>query len=194
MLPTSPEQINELIKSRRSTYPKQYAPGKKVDDSIVNQMLENANLAPTHKLTEPWRFIVFTGEGLKRFAQYQADMYKKKETTSFKEDKYQKLLTNPLLASHIISIGMKRNEKIPEVEEIASVSCAVQNMYLTATAYGIGCYWTTGGVTYYEEAREFFGLEKDDKLLGFFYLGAIAIPSSPSNRKPIDEKVKWVRE
>lgn len=190
----SPQQVNELIKNRRSTFPKQYVPGKKIEDTIIKQILENANWAPSHKLTEPWRFTVFTGEGLNRLAQFQADMYKKMEPNSFKEDKYQKLLSNPLLVSHIISIGMKRNERVPEVEEIISVACAVQNMYLTAAAYGIGCYWTTGGVTYYPGVNSFFGLDEKDKLLGFFYIGEIEVPSPQSNRKSIDEKVNWVRD
>ena len=188
------DQLNNLIENRRSTFPKQFTPGKKIDDAIVQQMLENANWAPNHKQTEPWRFTVFTGEGLKKFARFQAEMYKKVETATFKEDKYQKLLTNPLQASHIISIGMKRSDKVPEVEEIAAVSCAVQNMYLTAAVYGVGCYWTTGGVTYYEGVHDFFGLEAKDKLLGFMYVGEIAIPSPAGKRKPIEEKINWVSE
>ena len=37
---------------------------------------------------------------------------------------------------------MKRgdNPKIPEIEEISSVACAIQNICLTATAYGIGSF------------------------------------------------------
>ncbi|MBI1781839.1 MAG: nitroreductase [Sphingobacteriales bacterium] len=189
----SPDQVNELIKNRRSTFPKQYAVDKKIDDSIIEQMLENASWAPTHKQTEPWQFTVFTGEGLKQFATYQAAMYKEKEAASFKEDKYQKMMSNPLMASHIIAIGMKRSDKVPEMEEIASVSCAVQNMYLTAEAYGVGCYWTTGGVTYYDDAKAFFGLTGNDKLLGFLYVGEIAVPSAAGKRSPISEKVTWIR-
>ncbi len=189
-------QVNQLIKHRRSTFPKQYDPGKHVDDSIVKQLLENANWAPTHKLTEPWRFTIFTGEGLKTFAGLQASVYKNAAGSQFKEENYQKLLTSPLLASHIISIGMKRHaeKNIPEMEEIAAVACAVQNMYLTAAAYNIGCYWTTGGVTFNEAAKPFFDLETADKLMGFFYVGVIAIPSVPGVRHPIDEKVKWIRK
>ena len=65
-----------------------------------------------------------------------------------------------MLSSHIIAVGMKRDEKksVPEVEEIGAVFCAIQNMYLTATAYGVGAYLSTGGITYFEEAKEFFGL------------------------------------
>lgn len=186
------ELLNELIKNRRSTFPKQYAPGKMVDDSIIHQMLENARWAPTHKQTEPWQFTVFTGEGLKRFAEFQAKLYKEKEAGSFKEDKYQKLLTNPLLASHIIAIGMKRSGKVPEIEEIAAVSSAVQNMQLTAAAYNIGCYWTTGGVTYYDGVNDFFNLTNEDKLLGFLYVGEIAVASLAGKRTAIEEKVKWL--
>jgi len=188
-------QLNKLIQTRVSTFPKQYDAGKHVDDAIVNQMLENANRAPTHKLTEPWRFTVFTGKGLTTFAGLQASVYKNAAGNNFKEDNYQKLLTTPLLASHVISIGMKRHadKNIPEFEEIAAVACAVQNMYLTAAAYNIGCYWTTGGVTSNEAAKPFFDLDTDDKLMGFFYVGVIATPSPLSNRTPITDKVKWIR-
>ncbi len=97
-------------------------------------------------------------------------------------------------ASHIISIGMKRTTKknIPEVEDIEAVACAVQNIYLSVTAYGLGGYWTTGGITYFEKAKSFFGLEENDKLLGFFYIGHVAIPSAKASRSSIEEKVKWI--
>ena len=61
--PFNVEDVNRLILNRRSVFPKDYT-GEKVNDAIVQQMLENANWAPTHKLTEPWRFTVFTGDGL----------------------------------------------------------------------------------------------------------------------------------
>lgn len=188
-------EFNQLIKSRRSVFPKDYS-GEKVDDAIVHQMLENANWAPTHKLTEPWRFIVFGGEGLKKLAVFQGECYKKVTTAngSFREDRYQNLLTKPMESSHIIAVGMKRDEKkgVPEVEEIGAVFCAVENMYLTATAYGIGCYLSTGGVTNFEEAKEFFGLGKEDKLLGFLNIGMPKSILLEGRRKTIEEKVKWV--
>jgi nitroreductase len=190
------EEINDLIRSRRSVFPKQFEEGKKVDDSIVSQILENANWAPSHGQTEPWKFVVFTGEGLHKLATFQAELYKKEAGENFKEATYQNLFANPLKASHVIALCLKRdpNKKFPEVEEVAAVSCAVQNMYLTTTAYGVGGYWTTGGATYKPSAKEFFGLGEDDKLLGFFYLGHVAVPSPAGKRKPVEEKVEWVRE
>ena len=161
----TPEQINKLIQNRRSLYPAVYS-DETVDDTIIEAILENANWAPTHKLTQPWRFTVFSGEGLKKLADFQADLYRKVTETdgSFDQKKYEKLQKKPLLCSHIIAIGMKRDskERVPEIEEVMATACAVQNMYLTASAYGVGGYWGTGGITYYEEAKSFFGLGSED--------------------------------
>jgi len=190
------EEVNSLIRNRRSVFPDQYEAGKHIPNEIVEQILENATWAPNHGQTEPWYFMVFTADGLKTLAHFQSELYKETAGEKFKDVTYQKLQRNPVLASHVIALCMKRdpNKKHPEVEEIAAVACAVQNMYLSVTAYGLGGYWTTGGVTYNEKAKAFFGLGSEDKLLGFFYLGYVAIPSAQGKRKPIEEKVVWIKD
>lgn len=185
------DMINSLIQNRRSTFIPQFVAGKRIPDEIIWQALENANRAPTHKLTEPWRFTVFSGDGLQKMAAFQAALYKA-ESDKIKQDKYEKLLSNPLQCSHVIAVGMKRSNKVPETEEIEAVACAVQNIYLTITAYGVGGYFSTGGITYYDEARSFFGLGEHDKLLGFFYIGYVATPSLQSKRQPVKDKVRWI--
>ena len=188
-----PNQLNAVIRNRRSTFVNQFIEDQRIPDDIIWQILENANRAPNHGQTEPWRFTIFTGDGLKRLANFQSELYLKEAGDKFKENKYLKLLTTPLKCSHIISIGMKRSSgSIPEIEEIEAVACAVQNIYLSITAYQIGGYWTTGGITYFDSAKEFFGLDNADRLLGFFYLGYISIPSPFSRRLPVKEKVTWI--
>lgn len=191
----NPAEISRLIRHRRSIYPAQYS-GEIITKEIINELLENANWGPTHKLSEPWRFTVFSGEGLKKLGDFMSDLYKEvtAEKGSFDEGKFIKLRNKPLLASHVIAIGMKRDEKerLPEIEEVEAVACAVQNIYLTAAAYGVGCYWGTGGVTYFEKAKSFFGLGSKDKLLGFMYLGMPKSKWPKSKRKPIQDKVTWV--
>ncbi len=188
------ELLNELIKNRRSVFPDQFEQDRRVDDEIIKQILVNASWAPNHGQEEPWQFTVFTGKGLYALAAFQSSLYKQEAGDAFNEKKYTKLLQQPLKASHIIALGMKRSAKknIPETEDIEAVACAVQNIYLSVAAYGLGGYWTTGGVTYMENAKPFFGLAENDKLLGFFYIGHIAVPSAPGRRKPIEEKTNWV--
>jgi len=191
-----PEQINQLIRSRRSVFPDQFEKDKSIPEDIIWQLLENANWAPTHKQTEPWRFVVFSGEGRKKFASFQASRYKDTAGEKFRQDKYDKLLTNPLLCSHILAIILKRSTviSIPEVEEIAAVACAVENIYLSATAYGLGGYWSTGGITYDPAARTFLGLEGEDRLMGMFYLGMVRVASPGGKRGDVREKTIWVKE
>lgn len=193
----TPQDVNHLLQNRRSVFPRDYA-GEKVDDAIIHQMLANANWAPTHKFTEPWRFIVYTGEGLKKLGQIQASVYEKKTKSdgTFDESKYNNLLNKPLESSHIIVVYMKRDliKGIPEVEEIGAVFCAVQNMHLTAAAYGVGAYLSTGGITFYKEANEAFGLAVEDKLLGFFHVGMPKERLYVSRRNPVEDKVTWVNE
>lgn len=192
---TAAETINTLIQSRRSIFPRDYT-GEKVDDAIIHQMLENANWAPTHKFTEPWRFIVYSGEGRKKLGAVQSALYEKKSKAegTFDETKYNNLLTKPLESSHIILVYMKRDEKksLPEIEELGSAFIAVQNMHLTASANGIGAYLSTGGVTFYKEANEAFGLAPEDKIIGFFHVGMPKHTNQVSRRNPVAEKVQWV--
>lgn len=192
-----PQDINELMRKRRSVFQNQYT-GAPVDDAVVRQMIENAVWAPTHKLTEPWHFVVYTGEGIQRLAVAQADAYKKvtQADNTYKEERFQNLLTKPALSSHIIVVGMKRDAKksLPEVEEIGAVFCAVENMYLTAAAYGVGCYLSTGGITYFEAAKAIFGLGPEDKLLGFLHVGMPKGGLPDGKRKPAEEKMQWISQ
>ena len=190
------EQVNQLIESRRSTKPRNFN-GKKIDDSIVWQILENGNWAPTHGLTQPWRFKIFTDAGLEKLANFQALLYQKlTPEANFSSDKYQRMQTNILKSSHVIVICMERqkSEKILELEEIEAVACSVQNMALTATAYGICSFWGSGGVTYTSELKEFLGIGEKDRCLGYLYLGYSDNPATSSRRTPIQEKVTWIAE
>lgn len=188
------EQLNTLIKSRRSTKPRLFN-GNKIDDEIIWQILENANWAPNHGLTQPWKYQVFSESGLNKLAEFQATLYQKTiAPEKFKSDKYERMKSNILKSSHVIAIGMERqkSETIPEIEEIEAVACSVQNMALTAAAYGICGFWGSGGVTYTSELKEFLGLGEKDRCLGCFYLGYSDTPTKTSRRNSIKESVIWI--
>ena len=190
------EQVNELIRNRRSTKPR-FFNGQKIDDSIVWKMLENANWAPTHGLTQPWRFKVFTENGLEKLAQFQANIYQKlTPEANFKPEKYERMKTNVLQSSHVVVICMKRQttEKIPKIEEIEATACSVQNIALTASAYGICSFWGSGGITYTQELKDFLGLGEKDLCLGYLYLGYSDRPTQSSHRDPIQDKVEWIAQ
>ncbi len=182
--------IEEIIKNRRAIYPVQYN-SEEIDKETIDKIIETANWAPTHKKTEPWRFKVIRGEKLVDLGQFLADKYK--ETAEKPSDfKYKKLQNNPSKASCVIAICMQRDpkESLPEWEEVAAVAMAVQNMWLTASHYGIGAYWSSPGLIKYMD--EFFSLKEGEKCLGFFYMGNHDESDLQAERTPIETKVEWL--
>jgi len=187
-------EIKAVIEDRRTIIPEMYST-RKVSTEIIKELLDAAKWAPTHRYTQPWHFKVFTGEGLRRLAEFQSTTYKEMSREDFDEEKFIKLAQRPLLASAIIGICMKRDEaeRDPEVEEIASVAIAVQNMMLVAAAHGIGSYWATGGITYTQKMKEFMGLGEKDRFMGQLYLGypKEAWPRK-TRRKPQEYFTEWI--
>lgn len=182
--------ILELIQKRRSVFPAQYN-SKPITRNSIELILEAANWAPTHKKTEPWRFKVLQGESLLKIGEFLAAKYREtaKKYSEFKEKKIFKKFEQ---SNCVIVISMQRDEKerIPEWEEIASTAMAVQNMWLTATDLEIGSYWSSPALKDY--IPEFLDFERNEKCLGFFYMGNFDGELPKGERKSMDGKVKWL--
>ncbi|MEO9476066.1 MAG: nitroreductase [Cyclobacteriaceae bacterium] len=186
-------EVNQLIATRRSVYPAQYI-DKEIPNAAIEVILENANWAPTHKLTQPWRFKVMKGSSQKRFGIFMSEKYRAIEKLeSFSIAKYEKLKMNPQKAGAVIAICLHRDPRarVPEWEEVASVAMAVQNMWLTCHALGIGAYWSTPSLLEY--FGEFDALEPNESCIGLFYMGYYNPIKSLPQRGDISEKVKWVK-
>lgn len=188
----TPIEVSQLIRKRRSIVPKFYV-NKPIPKEIIEEVLENANWAPTHRLTQPWRFKVFTGESVEKLALYMGDFFNHNTPTDqITEEKYEKSMENPRRSACVIAICMQKDgeNRIPEWEEISSVAMAVQNMWLTCSAYDIGSYWSSPRAAL--EANEFLGLAEGERCLGLFYMGYHEAPELQGKRTPIADKVEWV--
>ena len=186
-------EINELIRERRTIYPEQFS-DRKVHKEQVETILTNAQWAPTHGNTQPWRFKVFMDNGLTTLSDFLAKTYLELTPKEAQNDmKLAKLLSRPLKSSVVIAVCMERQveEAILEIEEIEAVACAIQNMHLTATAYGLGGFWSTPKLIYSSQMNEFLNLAEKDKCLGLFYLGYPAIEWPKAHRKPLEYTTEW---
>ena len=189
----NPTALSELIRHRRSIKPDQMD-GRAIPEEHLAQILENANWAPTHGMTEPWRFTVFRGHDRVALGKFLSETYRELTAPDeFKPSKFEKLSRNPTLAPVVIAIGMKRqvSGKISEIDEVQAVACAVQNMHLTATAYGIGGFWSSNVAACSEQMRDFIGLGTGDRSLGLFYLGYPKGDWPSGKRSPMSDKIRW---
>jgi len=187
------EIIANVIKSRRSIKPVKMN-GKKIPNEQVAELLKLANWAPTHGRTEPWRFIVYSGDKVKEFCHQHAELYKTHiPPEKFEQANYEKQLHNGDLASHIIIAIMQRGSlpKIPALEEIAATAIAIQNILLGATAAGIASFWSTGGMAHHPIMKHFLGLKEQDIVMSLLYLGYTDEKTEGKRQSEIEEKVIW---
>ncbi len=185
--------LQQVIRTRRSIKPA-LMNGKKIDDSVIQQLLELADWAPTHGYTEPWRFIVYGDNALQQFCADHAEMYKEvSPADKFNNAKYEKLKHTADKLSHLIAVYMKRanNSKIPVLEEISAVAVAIQNILLGANALGIASMWSTGGLTHHPAMKTYFSLKDDDIIMGLLHLGYTDEIREGKRMMPLAEKVIW---
>ena len=186
-------EITDIIKNRRTIYPKFFS-SRKVHKEIIEHLLNNATWAPTHGNTQPWKFQVYMGDSREKLSKNLGELYQlltPKEL--YNEGKFKKISSRPFLSSVAIVVSMKRgdNEKIPEIEEVEAVACAIQNMCLTATAYGLGSFWSSPKIIYTLEMNKFLKLKPEDKCLGVLYVGYPSIDWPKGQRKPIEYLTEW---
>ena len=214
--PASPGDTLALIRHRRSIFPKQYT-GESVGRAVIDAMLDAARFAPSHKLTEAWRFVVFESETSRaQLGKFMAEQYKAAQEATGKEvmeAKYDKKIKNSAAASHVLAIIVDTDGPNPAWEEIASVSMAVQNMLLVAAAHNVGAYWSSGSVvdgdvklnenaalpdsciaTAFNPAwREIMRLSDSQHCLGLAFVGrckdGMKWPSG--KKKDITDKTEW---
>ncbi|CEJ71065.1 Putative NAD(P)H nitroreductase YdjA [Chryseobacterium oranimense G311] len=163
------EILKQIIEQRRSIFPKDYSETE-ISQEILDEILHSATLAPNHKRTKPWRFKIFKGEEKAKLASEMQAIYKATQPEqTFLEKKYQDIGFKINKADAVVSIVVNFSGMVPEWEEIAAVSMAVQNMYLTCTANNIGCYWSSPAIV--NQLKESLTIEENQKCLGLFYMG-----------------------
>lgn len=163
--------LKKIIEERRSIFPKDYS-GQEIPQNIIDEVLNAAVLAPNHKRTKPWRFKIFKGEDKKKLGTELQQIYKKiTPEFQFLQKKYDDILFKTEKSEAMISIVVEFSGLVPEWEEIAAVSMAVQNMYLTCTANRIGCYW--GSPKLVNHLKNSLKIEDNQQCLGFLFMGSI---------------------
>ena len=167
---------------------------REISRELLLEILADAHRAPTHGLTQPWRFHVFTGASRDRLAEALPALYDQITPESARQaDKRAKLGTTPRLAPVVIAVlaRIEPQGKIPEIEEIAATACAVQNLMLSAHAHGIGSFWSTPPVAMSAEFASWLGLDATHRALGLVYLGYAQAGLTPAEtpRHPLENHV-----
>lgn len=188
-----PMDVYDAIRHRRSVKPDKMKPDP-LSPGLLDRMLEAARWAPTHGMTEPWRFIVFEGDARLALAEaVVATMARPGETIPEvdprREKPFRTFGTPPCCIAIVCTPGPA--PRIVEHEEIASTAIAVQNMQLVARAEGVATYWSSGEKAFHPAMAAFLDIAPPARCLGFLFVGWPAVPWPEATRRPIEEKVTW---
>ncbi len=188
---TSADALLEAIRHRRSI-PLNDLSADPIDLDLVARMLEAANWAPSHGKTEPWRFVVYSGDGRRALGEAFAEAYRDvTPEESFTEAGLAATRAKVWKAPVWIALGVEPDPARVEWEEMIAFGCAVMNMQLMAPALGLGCKWTSGKTSVHPLVADAVGFGKGTDLKGFLYVGRPAIEWPEGQRGPIEDKVRW---
>lgn len=185
-------ETQEILLNRRSVYPRQFS-GASIPKEALLMAFEAANWAPTHKRTQPWRFIVYSGDAMNRLidqwiSMAKANLEAKGEAWSEAAEAKYVLMRK---SSHIIGMACNYTGMVPEIEETCAAAAAIQNFWLSLHNQGFVGYWSTGNGIFGETMHQYMGLQENEKALGYFLAGIAEGPVPPSIRKPVDEFIRW---
>lgn len=162
--------MNAEFLIKRNSYPKLTEPAPQGD--CRKRIFQAALRAPDHGMLKPWRYLVIEGERRAKLGEVMESVLRQTKPDAT-EAEYEKCHSNPYRAPLIIVpvCRLVENPKVPEIEQILSTGCSVHQMLLAAEAEGFGGIWRTGSLTYTSEMHRALNLEKNERLLGFLYLG-----------------------
>jgi nitroreductase len=163
-----------------------------VPRELVEKLLAAAVQAPNHYKVRPWRFIVISGAAREELGEVMAQSFQA-QFPSVPPEALEKQRAKVLRAPLIIAVGVEKPSlpKVLEVENIAAVAAACQNLLLAAAALGLGAKWRTGATVLDPRVKEWLGLEADQHLLGMIYIGYPAFEPQPANRPGFEEHTTW---
>lgn len=186
-------EITELIRDRRTIYPEQYS-DRKIHREQIELLLNNAVWAPSHGNTQPWKFVVFQDDTLEDLSQTLGNIYIQETPKERQNDvKLTRLIRRPKQSGAVIAVLLSRevDATISEEDDFAAIACAIQNMHLTATAQGLGLFWSTPHVIRSNTFKGYLNLAPHQRCIGLIYLGYPAIEWPKGHRKPIEYKTEW---
>lgn len=187
-------EVTRAIETRRSVGRVKQDP---VSRNTVEEILESAVHAPNHRMTEPWRFHVFEGKGRGELARVRAECARlmaeaegeEEETISGRISRERKKAFRAPVVIAVVSKGGR--DEVETLENYAACSAAVQNMQLAAHAAGLATIWRTGPIAYHPYMRDFLGLEGEDQVVAFLYLGYGDMDERPRRREPASTHTVW---
>jgi nitroreductase len=161
---------NLAFLQRRNSSPRLVEPAPPA--SALEGIFQAALRAPDHAWLRPWRFITIAGERRQDFGQVLERCLRQRNPQA-DDAALQKARNAPLRAPLLVVVVARLTEhpKVPAIEQRLSAACAAHAILLAAEACGFAGIWRTGDAAFDRTVMAALGLEANEEITGFLYLG-----------------------
>jgi 5,6-dimethylbenzimidazole synthase len=142
--------VYRVIRERRDM---RHFTSQPIDPTVLQRVLEAAHHAPSVGLMQPWRFVRIADRDLRLRIHALVDEERRRTAAALgeRQDEFMRLKVEGVLECAELLVvaladGRERHvfgrRTLPEMD-LASVACAIQNMWLAARAEGLGMGWVS---------------------------------------------------
>jgi len=186
----TPDAI-DVIRTRRST--KSFT-SRAIPREEVEGLLDLAVLAPNHRMTEPWTFLILGPHAKRAFGEIKgrrraAKLEDAEAASAVLEKTAAGMAAIPAIVGFVQTLSPD-----PEVreEDYAAVYMGIQNFLIGASARGLGTHVRTGAILEAPETREALGVGPSERIVAMVELGEGAAVPPEKTRTPAPEKTRWL--
>ncbi|HEY4446201.1 MAG TPA: 5,6-dimethylbenzimidazole synthase [Steroidobacteraceae bacterium] len=173
-----------------------FLPGP-LDEALVGRLLAAAHMAPSVGLMQPWRFIRIRDPALRAsiHAIVEEERIKTAQALAEREDEFMRLKVEGILDCGELLIAALAHGRdghvfgrrtMPEMD-LASVACAIQNLWLAARAENVGMGWVS--LFDPEALRRLIHMPEGSRPVAVLCLGYVPA----FYPRPMLEEVDWAR-
>ena len=189
-------ELNDVIKLRRSS--REYK-GEKVSKKLIEELLENAKLAPSAANRQPWHFVVLEekrheitnimSEELKKASVIRdriKEATKEYDPTSSVIESIEIIKEAPVL----ILVFREKNPNWLEGDYL-SIGCAVEHICLSATNLGLGSLWVRDVIYTRIDIAKYLGFA-DLELVTGVVIGYPEVENYRARKKDLEDIVTYI--
>ena len=162
------------------------------DKNELEIVYKAALRAPDHAWLRPSRFIEVSGDGMSKlssiFEEYSLtiDDISPEVAKKYKNAPYRAPMIIILINSY------KEHPKVPAIEQKLSTAAAAQNIMLALNAMNYSCIWRTGKMAFNEMISRELGLNENQEILGYLYIGTETGEKKKIPNLDIDDFVSYL--
>ena len=183
--------VVEAIRSRRSV--KEFS-SESVDRETLEGLLEAVMLAPNHRMTEPWGFVVLGPEARRAYGVIRGNRRARAVADPAVAKSVQQSTIEAMESLPAAVVFTQRLAEDPEVreEDFATVYMGIQNFLLAAVSVGLGTHVKTGAILESPETREALGVRDDERVVALVHVGGVKSIPDPKQRSSAAVRTRWL--